>query len=143
MNDFYDSSKTKAYAELHIEGEEILPQRITEILGLPPESSHEVGELWELNGKTHSVASWDYKTEGKPLKEDASEPLDDLIFIFKGKIGELKKIKEIYNNCTIVIHIVVYNNQKVLPGCSLTPDQIAFLSDMGTGIDYDVYHNYG
>ena len=75
MSELYDSSKTKAYAELHICGESVFPNEISAMLGLLPSSSNEVGEMWGLANKPHTVASWVYKTEEKSLTEDFSEPL--------------------------------------------------------------------
>lgn len=141
MSEFYDSAKTQAYAELHIWGKYILPKEITVLLGLPPTSSNEVGELWKLNGKPRVVASWTLGTEKKALIQDASETLDDLISILKDKVEIIKSIRNRYEDCIIVVHVVVENQQNFLPGFSLEPEHIKFLADIGTGIEFDIYHN--
>jgi hypothetical protein len=141
MSDFYDSRKAQAYAELDIWGNTINPDEITRILGISPTSSNEVGDIWKLNGKPFFTASWTFETEKKILIENASERLDDLINVFKEKTDELSEIKKIYTDCTIIINIVVYNNQNILPGISIKPEQISFLANIGAGIDFDIYHN--
>jgi len=143
MNGFFDGNKVQSYAELDIWGKTVNPNEITEILGITPTLSNEVGDIWKLNGKPHLSASWIFKTEEKPIIEDVSERLNDLIIIFKEKIDNLNQIRKIYTDCTMVVNIVVYNNQKILPGFSLTTEQILFLAHIGTGIDFDIYHNPG
>ena len=141
MSVYYDSNKTKAYAELHIWGEKIVPTEITDILRISPTSSNVVGELWELGEKPYTVATWEFITEEKPLKEDVTEPLNDLIEVFKERTDDLNMIKQQNNDCTITVHIVVHNDQEVLPGFSISIEQIRFLASIGTGIDYDIYNN--
>lgn len=119
-----------------------MPDEISQILGLTPTSSTKLDEQGELGNRPYTVASWEFKTKETTLTEDVSEPLDDLITVFQEKIDNLKTIKKLYDDCTIVVYIVVYNNQEILPGFSLTPEQIAFLANVGIGIDCDFYQQW-
>ena len=140
MDYLFDTKRCRAYAEIDISGESVVPSNVTSLLELPPTSSICVGDIGEYTNAPSQVASWTYCTTEKETN-DIAEQLDDLITVFDAKIDKINQIKCIASDCIIMVNIVVYNHQYLLPGLAFTPKQIFFLANIGAGLDLDIYHN--
>lgn len=146
--ELFDLKYTKAYAELNIIGTNLDTDKISKMLGMRVDYVRSHGDYSTQKNNSVSIspaiypgeeAIWTYKTEERETEELGTQ-LDDIVTSFKDKISALNNIKEIFVGSRINISIVLYNHQKLLPGISLNAEQVAFLSNIGAGIDFDIYN---
>lgn len=128
MSDFFEPKKCAAYAELAIYAKGMNELLLTEKLGGVFSPAKKEGDL-DL---------WTYRTEKKPTC-CVSERVAELMEVFKNRTDTLKNVKEDFDNCIITVNVVVYNDQRLLPGLGLEKEQIRFIADLGASFDVDMY----
>ena len=139
VSELFDIKKSYAYAIIRFSGTTIIPEEITNLLEVAPTVTQNIGDSLKTISKSASWASWAYRTTERET-EDTSCQLEELVSIFKGKTSTITYIKNKYTDCELTIYIVLNNHQNTLPALTVLPEQIAFLSCIGVGLYFDIYH---
>ncbi len=139
----FDPEKAIAYAELNIWAKHMDIKMLSGLL----ENSGDC-DLYSNAHVKFSPAEkegdfdiWTYKTEKRPTYY-LYERINELISVFDKKTYALKKIKDSFEDCSIVVEFVLENYQISLPGMALHKAQIKFMSDIEADFDMDIYY-YG
>jgi len=128
-------------AELRITGDDIIPEMITDEMGITPTRTITKGDNIRRTSEKYDYSAWEYcfnEEEGYDL--DAIEM--KIVLMFNDKKHIFNVLKSEYKNVSFTISFVVWISEGSLPGIFLSYNFIKFASDIYAEIDVDQYLNY-
>lgn len=128
--------KTRVKASFIMEGEELNPEYVTQVLDLTPTKSWHKDEVYKKN-KKRVCGSWILSIDFEE-SYDIMIQIDKLCSYIKGKEEKIKLIKDKYCGIIVVSIVVEVENQEV-PGIIIKDKMSKLMANIEADIDIDIY----
>ncbi|MBC1210560.1 DUF4279 domain-containing protein [Listeria booriae] len=128
---------TTVKAEFSIEGEDLKPEIITELLQINPDETWEKGDSIPGKSRIRRSGNWSIGTRFEE-SFDINDQLSQIVNIIKPKKEKLQNIREAYKlEYGFIVIIKIEDNLK--PAIHFDTDLIEFVADIKAVIGVDLY----
>lgn len=128
--------KTRVKASFIMEGEELNPEYVTQVLDLTPTKSWHKDEVYKEN-KKRACGSWILSIDFEE-SYDIMNQMDKLCSYIEGREVKIKFIKDKYCGIIVVSIVVEVENQEV-PGIIIKDKMSRLMANIEADIDIDIY----